>query len=127
MLIDTSAIVELLRCEPGSEAFNAIFKKIEKELLFISEIQLAEIAAWAISEEKNTHEIVDQVKSIANIIPLTEEICLSAAEIRNEQRKAGKKKFGIIDGIILATARSTKQQVLTKDADFEGCEDAVLI
>lgn len=36
-------------------------------------------------------------------------------------------RFGLLDGIILASARSIDQRLMTKDKHFEGIGDIVLI
>jgi predicted nucleic acid-binding protein len=42
-------------------------------------------------------------------------------------RSKGLKRFSLMDGIILASARSIDQKLLTADSDFRKAEDAVLI
>jgi len=39
----------------------------------------------------------------------------------------GVSNFGIIDGIVLSTARSLGERLLTFDADFEGEEDCIVL
>ncbi|MBI5000534.1 MAG: PIN domain-containing protein [Euryarchaeota archaeon] len=42
-------------------------------------------------------------------------------------RGLGIAKFGLLDGLILASARSVGQKLLTTDTDFRKAEDVVLI
>ena len=69
----------------------------------------------------------DAVKEIARIVPLDVRICLDAAAIKHRKRKEGVDNFGLIDGIILATAGSISQRVLTLNRDFEGENDCLVI
>ena len=60
------------------------------------------------------------------MVPLTKEICLDAVA-KSLKRRKGASGFGIIDGIILATARSLDQNLLTYDTDFAGEEGCILM
>jgi predicted nucleic acid-binding protein len=56
-----------------------------------------------------------------NIIPLTEEVALIAADLSLEH------KLAMADAIVLATARLHDAQVVTSDADFSGVPGAIYI
>jgi predicted nucleic acid-binding protein len=58
------------------------------------------------------------LKEFASVVPLDEEISVEATKIKLERRATGHRDFGLIDGIILATARSTGQSLLTFDPHF---------
>ncbi len=119
--------MEIFRNPADSAVVNDITVKIGEEEAYISMIQLAEVADWAARNEAPLEERVEAVKELARIVPLDERVCLDAAEIKRGRRKAGFKSFGLIDGIILATARSIGQQVLTFDKDFKGEADCILL
>ena len=72
-------------------------------------------------------DVIDTAKKAASAVDLTEEICLSASRTKRKQRKRGKGKFSLIDGIIAATAASIDQKLLTRDRDFDGLENAIII
>ena len=127
MLLDTSVIVEIFRSPAGSTRFDRIMAEIRDEELYVSTVQLAEIADWATRNRAPPEERVDAVKGLARIVPLDERICLDAAAIKLRRRKAGYKDFGLIDGVILATAGSIGQHVLTFDEDFVGENDCSVI
>ena len=103
------------------------FAITEQSELYVSHVQLAELADWATRCGVPAAERLDAVEQIASVVPLTKEICLEAAVIKSAKRKNGVSNFGIIDGIILSTARSLGQSLLTFDADFEGEEDCVVL
>lgn len=127
MLLDTSAIVEIFRNPIGSAVLEKITERMADEEAYISVIQVAEIADWAERNRAPPEERVDAVKEIARIVPLDERICIDAAEIKRARRKAGFESFGLMDGIILATARSIGQRVLTFDKDFSGEGDCIVV
>jgi predicted nucleic acid-binding protein len=128
MLLDTSTIVEIFRSPPGSSNFQKIITHIEgDEALYVSVVQLAEIADWAIRNKAPSEERIKAVKEMARVVLLDEKICLDAATIKQRRRQAGHDDFGLIDGIVLATARSIRQRVLTLDRDFAGEDDCTVI
>ncbi|GBE18600.1 tRNA(fMet)-specific endonuclease VapC [archaeon BMS3Abin16] len=125
MLLDTSIIVDLLK---GDERIVGLLKKeAQKEPFFLSLIQLGELADWALANGLDPLDVIDTAKKAASAIDLTEEICFSASRTKRKQRKSGKNKFSLIDGIIAATAASIDQKLLTRDRDFDGLENAIII
>ena len=127
MLLDTSAIVEIFRSPAESADLNRILAEIGDEEVYISIVQLAETADWATRNRAPAEERVDAVKAIARIVPLDAQICLDAAAITHRKRKEGADNFGLVDGIILGTARSMGQRVLTLYRDFDGENDCLVI
>ena len=125
MLLDTSIIVDLLK---GDEKIAGMLKKeAQKEPFFLSLIQLGELADWALANGLDPLDVIDTAKKAASAVDLTEEICLSASRTKRKQRKRGKGKFSLIDGIIAATAASIDQKLLTRDRDFDGLENVLII
>jgi len=109
MLLDTSAMVEVFTRKRTSSMFEKILKAISDEELYVSFIQIAEIADWCLRNNRPVFERISFVKDFANVVSLDEGISLEAARIKLEKRKTGQPDFGLIDGIILATARSVGQ------------------
>jgi predicted nucleic acid-binding protein len=124
MFLDTSALVAIFTSKKSAER---IAKEVGDSQLYVSQIQLAELADWAVRSGAPAAERVEAVEQMANVAPLTKEICLEAAAIKFSKRKKAIPAFGIIDGIVLATARSLGQSLLTFDADFAGEEDCVVL
>jgi predicted nucleic acid-binding protein len=124
MLLDTSAVVAILT---SKKAADRVGKEIGDSQLYVSHIQLAELADWATRSGAPAAERVDALEQMASVAPLTKEICLEAAAIKFAKRKRGLSGFGIVDGIVLATARSLDQNLITFDADFAGEEDCVVL
>jgi len=124
VLLDTSAWVALFT---SKKAADRIEKKVGNAELYVSCVQLAELADWALRFGVPAAERLNAVEQMANVIPLTREICLEAAAIKSTKRKEEASSFGIVDGIILSTARSLGQNLLTFDAEFAGEEDCVVL
>ena len=120
-------MVEIFRNPAGSARFREIAAEIVDEDVYVSMVQLAEVADWAVRNETPPEERVNAVKELARIVPLDERICLDAAAIKRLRRGAGRGDFGLVDGIVLATARSIGQRVLTLDEDFMGEDDCSII
>lgn len=124
MLLDTSVLIAIFT---SKRAADRISREVGDSQLYVSHIQLAELADWATRSGAPATERVEAAEQIASVAPLTKEICLEAAAIKFAKRKKGIPDFGIIDGIVLATARSLGQNLLTFDADFASEEDCVVL
>ena len=127
MFLDTSILIDILTSKDGSTKFNEILKHVKDEPIFISIIQIGEITDWCLKNNIDAKDRILKVKEFANIIPLNENICIEGSIIKKNMRKKGKSKFGLIDGIILASARSINQEFLTKDRDFQKAKDVILL
>jgi predicted nucleic acid-binding protein len=127
LLLDTSAIIEVLRHPKTSKEFRLIQKHIGAEELYVLIVQLAELSDWCIANNVPVRERVERVRNIANIIPLDEDICLEGSRIKNERRRKGFGNFGLLDGLLLAAARSVGERVLTFDRDFAEEKDCILV
>jgi predicted nucleic acid-binding protein len=127
MFLDTTIIVEIFRSDRSSRRFKTIFDLIEDDILYISIIQLGEISDWCLMNKIDPQPRISEIKKIANIVPINEEICFEGSIIKFEMRKKGTKKFSLIDGIILASARYVGQELISTDNDFRKAEDVVII
>ena len=127
MFLDTTVLIEILQENAESIRFKEIYKHIEDDILFISIIQLAEVSDWCLREKLDVEECVVDITEFANVIPLSNAICLEGSKIKFEMRYQGAKKFSLIDGLILASARAVDQKLLTTDSDFRKADDAILL
>jgi predicted nucleic acid-binding protein len=127
VLLDTSAIIEIFRRSKSSIVVQSIMKELPDEDLYLSSVQIAEIADWHLRNGLPAADGVSFAKKIANLIPLDEAISVEAAKIKFERRKKGQADFGLIDGIILASARSVDQKLLTFDPHFIGENDCIVL
>ncbi|UCE38733.1 MAG: PIN domain-containing protein [Thermoplasmata archaeon] len=127
MFLDTSIIVDIFRYDEDSKNFQKIFELIKDEPLFISIFQIGEITDWSLLNNIDPAGPLGFLKKTMNINPLSEDICLDASKIKYEMRKKGEKKFSLADGIILASARSINQTLLSKDRDFKRVKDVIFL
>jgi predicted nucleic acid-binding protein len=127
MFLDTSIIVDIFRYDEESKNFQKIFELIKDDPLFISIFQIGEISDWSLQNKIDPNEPIEFLKRTMNIIPLSEDICLDASKIKFDMRKKGEKKFSLADGIILASARSINQTLLSKDSDFKRAKDVIIL
>ena len=127
MFLDTSIIIEIFHSGENTRLFGDIYALIKDELLFISIIQIGEISDWCLKNEINPTERISRLKDIANFIPLSEKICFEGSKIKYDFRREGVSYFSLMDGFILASARSINQTLLTKDTDFRKADDAIVL
>lgn len=127
MVIDTSTIIEILRNPKTSEKFQLINDQIRNEELYLLIVQIGELSDWCIENKVSPKERIEAVKKIASIVPLDEEICLEGSRIKAEMRRSGHRDFGLLDGLILAAARSLGEKLLTFDKDFSGEKDCIVL
>ena len=127
MFLDTSAVIEIFKNEPGSQRFERIFDIIDSESLYISVAQIGEITSWCIREGHDIADTINILKKIAKFIDVNELICIKASMMKQEMRKQGIEKFGYMDGIVLCSAMFMKQKLLTMDKDFRLSEHAIVL
>ncbi len=122
-VIDTSIWIEYFA---GSSKGIKIKEIIEKEVIATSIFAIAEISDKYEREGMQSEKVISFIQSKAVIIPLTVELCVSAAKIKKKYRKI-KEKFGIADAIHLSTAQDLKATFLTADNDFKEIENVILV
>lgn len=127
MFLDTSIIIEIFRSEKNSKTFEEIYELIKDEPLFISVIQIGEISDWCLKNNIDPEKRISKLRQLLNIIPLSEKLCFEGSQIKFNLRKKGISKFSLIDGIILASARSINQKLITMDKDFRKIKDAIVL
>ena len=127
MFLDTSIIVDIFQYDEDSINFQKIYELIKDEPLFISVFQIGEISDWSLMNKIDPAEPIEFLKKTMNIIPLNEDICLEGSKIKYEMRKKGEKSFSLADGIILASARSINQTLISKDSDFKKAKDVIML
>ncbi len=127
MFLDTSIVIEIFRNDKNTKTFQEIYTYIKDEPLFISLIQIGELSDWCLKNRIDPEKRITKLKQILNVIPLNEKICFDAAHIKYIMRKKGCTKIGLLDGIVLASARSINQKLLTTDNDFRTISDAVVV
>jgi predicted nucleic acid-binding protein len=135
MFLDTSVIIEVLtHGKDHRRIFRQILEQVETsagdstDFEYISMVQLAEISDWCAKNDILVKDVIESVKELAQIVvPLDEAISELSGFIKFEKRQKGFGDFGLIDAIILASARSVDQKLLTFDTHFLGESDCVVL
>ena len=127
MFLDTSVIIELFQSDSGSPGFVSIYEHVKGEPLFMSVIQVAELSDWCLKNNIRPEDMMGQLKKILGTIPLNEKLCLEGSRLKFEMRAKGSKSFSLMDGLILASARSVNQMLLTMDRDFAKADGVVML
>jgi predicted nucleic acid-binding protein len=121
-LLDTWAWIEFYI---GSEKGKEIYRKIEEEKCYTPLVSLAEISdnyqSGNLKSDNKWKEIRGYVESKTQIINLTPEICGNAGKIKQEEREKFP-DFGLMDAIILATARKHDLELITGDKHLKDKE-----
>ncbi|TET91922.1 MAG: type II toxin-antitoxin system VapC family toxin [Methanomassiliicoccales archaeon] len=127
MFLDTNIIIDMLQSDPEARRVKKILELVGNESLFVSVFQIGELSDWSLKNGIDPFGPFKHLKETSRVIPLTESICVDASEIKHEMRDKGAPKFSLGDGLVLASARSIKQTLLTKDKDFKEAEDVIIL
>ena len=127
MFLDTSVILELLSENAASPLVKHIMERIEGNELFISIIQLGEISDWCFLNGHDPDFVVRNITTIVHVYPLDNNLVVRGSRLKWDMRSVGHKKFSLIDGIILASARKLSEPLLTLDSDFRDLDDVILL
>lgn len=122
-VIDSSAWVDYLR---GTSNGPKLKRLIELEEIATSVLALAEIADKFERDNMKFEIMLKFITRQSVILPVSIEAALRAAKLKNEIRKR-RAKFGISDGIHLATAIEEGATLVTSDSDFTGLENVLLV
>jgi len=115
LLLDTYAWVEFFNGTKKGKKVKAI---LEKENCFTSAICLAELSEWIERENLDRKEKMHEVKALSSILGLDLET-LELAGLLKVQKRKQEKGFGLIDAIILATAKIHGLKIVTGDKHFK--------
>ena len=99
---------------------------IEEETIATSIIAIAELADKCEREGRPFENYLRFIQHRCEILPLTIGISVEAAKLKNQIRK-NSTKFGLIDGIHLATSSDASAIFITTDMDFKDAKDVLLI
>ena len=122
-LINSSVWIEYFS---GSKKGEKVCTIIEKEKIATSVFAVAEVADKFEREKKSFDVHLTFIQSRAEIIPLTVNLALAAAKLKNNYRKTTN-KFGLGDAIHLASAQDCKAILVTTDTDFAEIPNVLLL
>lgn len=128
MHLDTTAMLELMRRPPDDALVAQLRARMGDEALFWSSVQYGELADVGRRDGDSVEDLADRVARVVEEIPVHRDIALLASALKSEARRtrAGR-NFSLIDGIVLATARSLGQRLLTTAREFSPFPDAVVV
>ena len=122
MLLDTYAWIEYWKGTPKG-------KKVEGFLVesqcYTSSLSLAELSEWVEKENRGREEIFETVKGDSIVLVASDSILEQAGILKVQKRKTVK-DMGMVDCIILATARAYGLPIVTGDRHFAQ-ENAVML
>lgn len=125
ILLDTYAWVEYFR---GSKKGEIVKKIIKENACFTSAISLAELSQWISKENIDRKKILDFVKKQSIILKLENDLLEKAGIINNHKKTKEKiSNFGMIDSIILATAKAYSLKLVTGDKHFASEKESIII
>lgn len=123
MLLDTSAWIELFT---GSVKGKRVREVLDTVICYTSIVSLAEVAKWALRENRDVLPLINIMKQSSNVIGLNEDIAILAGKLNFERKKINR-KWGMLDSFILASGAIYGLKILTKDSDFKDISDAELL
>ena len=122
VMIDSSAWIELFE---GTETGKRVQKILNESTCLTPSIVVAEVCSRTRRKGGDVNVAYNEMCK-ADIIPLTGETGRIAGEFHATQR-IKKPSFGIVDSVIIATARASKAKLLTCDADFKTFPETILL
>ena len=124
MMIDSFAWVEYFM---GTEKGEKVREIVESDqVLYTSPVILAEIYSKSQRTDGRGEERVNFILERCAVVELDEEIGLEAGKIHAEM-KPKVRDFGMIDALILASAKKKGLKVLTGDKHFEHFENVIML
>lgn len=127
MLFDTSVLVAWTDRPPEDPVVERIRELAGEGPVIISPIQFGELADIARKHGIDAMTYTQEFTR-AEQVPLTMDVAIEGSRIKAQARKrAHSRDFSLIDGILLASARSAGVELVTLDRDFEGFDDCVVV
>ncbi|MBI4044624.1 MAG: PIN domain-containing protein [Candidatus Diapherotrites archaeon] len=122
MILDTYAWIELFN---GTTKGKKVKELIALNQCFTSAISIAELSEWVEKEKLDRKQVFHTVKNLSTLIEISQDDLELAGILKTEKRKTVK-DFGMIDSIILATAKNYKLKIVTGDKHFKG-ENTIML
>jgi len=117
-VLDSFAWVEYFR---GTEAGRIVAEELEAVAVGTPLVVVAELRDKYVRERvPNWSRDLSFIKDMSALLPEDELIAIRAGETKNRMRSAGRRDFGLIDGIVYETARAVDAILVTGDPHFRG-------
>ena len=125
LLIDAFSWIEYLEGSAIGEEVHRILKNKEHEI-FVLPITIAEVVSKTERKKGNTQLAYNIILENANIIETTPRVARETGMLHAQTRKKIP-HFGIVDALLIATAKSIGARVLTGDSHFKSFKDVILV
>ena len=125
VVIDTFAWIEYLKGSARGIEVKNILESDENEA-YTSVISIAEISSRLKRENEDFELAYSEILKLSKVYSISNELAKESGMLHAETRKSIK-DFGMVDSIILATARKLGAKVVTGDPHFKGFKEAILI
>lgn len=123
IILDASAWIEYFE---GTHLADIIENYLFSTHCLTLSITVAETVVKIKKAGKNPEEAITALRNLSTIIHADERMALEAADIYIEQRKI-RPKLALSDAFIIALARKENAHILTKDTDFTGLPETILL
>ncbi len=123
MLLDASAWIEFFLATEKGKAVRTVLRE---EACYTSVATVAEVANWALREERSAMAAINEVQNLSRILGVTTSMAALAGRLNFERKKANK-KWGMMDSFVLATGSVYNMKILTKDPDFEDLPNVQML
>lgn len=122
-LIDSSAWIEYFE---GSTEGEKVWNILKKENIYSLSLIIAEVVSKVKRSNKDSDLAYRIISSNSKILDITPEIAKEAGLLHAKIKKKVK-NFGLVDALILVSARKLNAKILTRDMHFKEFNEAVLI
>jgi predicted nucleic acid-binding protein len=122
-VIDTFAWIEYFS---GSEKGERARRYIEGDGAMTPTIVVAELTDKYVREGASPRERLKFIRSRSTILPLDDETAELAGTLSADRRREVK-GWGLVDSVVLATARIRGAKVVTGDEHFRGLDEAIML
>ena len=124
-VLDSYAWVEYFR---GTDAGRTVAEELASGLVGTPLVVVAELRDKYVRERvPDWSKDLAYIKETTALLPEDEGIAVRAGETTNRMRAEGRRDFGLIDGIILETARALDAVLVTGDPHFRGLRDLTFL
>ncbi len=123
IILDASAWLEYFE---DTTLAPTIEEYLQNSVVMTFSITLAEVVAKILRHGKEPTRAITAIKQLSTIMNTTEELSLATAKTYALLRKT-KTKISLSDVYLIELARQERAKILTKDTDFEGIKEAVLL
>jgi len=122
-IIDSYAWIEYLEGSKAGEKVNQIINSDNE--IYILPITIAELVSKAKRRNSN-HQLMYESVIKSKILNISPKIAREAGLLHAEMRKKFD-QFGIVDAILISTAKEIKAKIITGDNHFKQFKEAIII